>query len=52
MLFRSGFVDDYLGVRRGRNLGLRKRGKTAGQLLLPHVARRLMSNPRRGAWSQ
>ncbi|MFM8303933.1 MAG: phospho-N-acetylmuramoyl-pentapeptide-transferase [Actinomycetota bacterium] len=27
-----GFVEDYLGVRRGRNLGLRKRGKTAGQL--------------------
>ena len=24
-----GFVDDYLGVRRGRNLGLRKRGKTS-----------------------
>ena len=29
-----GFVDDYLGVRRGRNLGLRKRGKTGGQLLI------------------
>jgi phospho-N-acetylmuramoyl-pentapeptide-transferase len=29
-----GFVDDYLGVRRGRNLGLRKRGKTGGQLLV------------------
>ncbi len=29
-----GFVDDYLGVRRGRNLGLRKRGKSAGQLLV------------------
>ncbi|HEV2993117.1 MAG TPA: phospho-N-acetylmuramoyl-pentapeptide-transferase [Acidimicrobiia bacterium] len=28
-----GFVDDLLGVRRRRNLGLRKRGKTAGQLL-------------------
>lgn len=27
-----GFVDDYLGVRRARNLGLRKRGKTAGIL--------------------
>lgn len=27
-----GFADDYLGVRRGRNLGLNKRGKTAGQL--------------------
>lgn len=25
-----GFVDDYLGVRKARNLGLRKRGKTAG----------------------
>ena len=29
-----GFVDDYLGVRRARNLGLRKRGKTAGILLV------------------
>jgi phospho-N-acetylmuramoyl-pentapeptide-transferase len=29
-----GFIDDYLGVRAGRNLGLRKRGKTAGQLLV------------------
>ena len=28
-----GFIDDYLGVRRRRNLGLRKRGKAAGQLL-------------------
>jgi len=27
-----GFLDDYLGIRRGRNLGLRKRGKTAGLL--------------------
>jgi phospho-N-acetylmuramoyl-pentapeptide-transferase len=25
-----GFLDDYLGIRRRRNLGLRKRGKTAG----------------------
>jgi phospho-N-acetylmuramoyl-pentapeptide-transferase len=25
-----GFIDDYLGVRAGRNLGLRKRGKTFG----------------------
>ena len=25
-----GFLDDYLGVRAGRNLGLRKRGKTLG----------------------
>jgi len=29
-----GFVDDYLGVRRGRNLGLRKRGKSIGQLIV------------------
>lgn len=29
-----GFVDDWLGVRRGRNMGLRKRGKTGGQLLV------------------
>ena len=29
-----GFVDDYLGVRRGRNLGLRKRGKMGGQVLV------------------
>src|SRR5262245_1712418 len=29
-----GFIDDYLGVRRARNLGLRKRGKTAGELLV------------------
>jgi phospho-N-acetylmuramoyl-pentapeptide-transferase len=29
-----GFIDDYLGIRRARNLGLRKRGKTAGQLLV------------------
>jgi phospho-N-acetylmuramoyl-pentapeptide-transferase len=29
-----GFVDDYLAVRRGRNLGLRKRGKTAGELVV------------------
>jgi len=29
-----GFVDDYLGARRGRNLGLRKRGKMAGQLVV------------------
>jgi phospho-N-acetylmuramoyl-pentapeptide-transferase len=28
-----GFADDLLGVRRRRNLGLRKRGKTAGQIL-------------------
>jgi len=29
-----GFIDDYLGVRRARNLGLRKRGKTAGELVV------------------
>src|SRR5919109_1598042 len=27
-----GFIDDYLGVRKGRNLGLRKRGKSSGLL--------------------
>jgi phospho-N-acetylmuramoyl-pentapeptide-transferase len=32
-----GFIDDYLGVRRGRNLGLRKRGKTAGILFVASV---------------
>jgi phospho-N-acetylmuramoyl-pentapeptide-transferase len=29
-----GLVDDYLGVRKARNLGLRKRGKTAGELMV------------------
>jgi phospho-N-acetylmuramoyl-pentapeptide-transferase len=29
-----GLVDDYLGVRKARNLGLRKRGKTAGELIV------------------
>ena len=29
-----GFIDDYLGVRKGRNLGLRKRGKASGLLLV------------------
>jgi phospho-N-acetylmuramoyl-pentapeptide-transferase len=29
-----GFVDDYLGVRKHRNLGLRKRGKTAGIVIV------------------
>jgi phospho-N-acetylmuramoyl-pentapeptide-transferase len=29
-----GFLDDYLGARKGRNLGLRKRGKTGGQLFV------------------
>jgi phospho-N-acetylmuramoyl-pentapeptide-transferase len=33
-MFVVGFVDDYLGVRRARNLGLRKRGKTIGILLV------------------
>ena len=33
LLAAVGFIDDLLGVRRRRNLGLRKRGKTAGQLL-------------------
>jgi phospho-N-acetylmuramoyl-pentapeptide-transferase len=32
-----GFVDDYLGVRRARNLGLRKRGKTIGVLVVAVV---------------
>jgi phospho-N-acetylmuramoyl-pentapeptide-transferase len=29
-----GFIDDYLGVRAHRNLGLRKRGKTAGIVIV------------------
>jgi phospho-N-acetylmuramoyl-pentapeptide-transferase len=29
-----GWIDDYLGVRAGRNLGLRKRGKTFGIVLV------------------
>ncbi|CAB4959623.1 unannotated protein [freshwater metagenome] len=29
-----GFLDDWLGVRKSRNLGLRKRGKLGGQLLV------------------
>jgi phospho-N-acetylmuramoyl-pentapeptide-transferase len=29
-----GFIDDYLAIRRRRNLGLRKRGKTGGELLV------------------
>ncbi len=29
-----GWLDDYLGVRRARNLGLRKRGKTGGILIV------------------
>ena len=29
-----GLLDDYLGIRNARNLGLRKRGKFAGQLII------------------
>ncbi len=29
-----GFVDDYLGIRKQRNLGLRKRGKLGGQVVV------------------
>ena len=29
-----GFINDYLGIRRQRNLGLRKRGKLAGQIVV------------------
>jgi phospho-N-acetylmuramoyl-pentapeptide-transferase len=29
-----GFIDDYLGIRFQRNLGLNKRAKSAGQLLV------------------
>jgi phospho-N-acetylmuramoyl-pentapeptide-transferase len=32
-----GFLDDYLGVKAGRNLGLRKRGKMAGLLVVSSV---------------
>ena len=32
-----GFVDDYLGIRNARNLGLNKRGKFVGQLLIAGV---------------
>ncbi|HUX03625.1 MAG TPA: phospho-N-acetylmuramoyl-pentapeptide-transferase [Acidimicrobiales bacterium] len=32
-----GFVDDYLGIRNARNLGLNKRGKLAGQLAIAAV---------------
>lgn len=32
-----GLLDDYLGVIRKRNLGLRKRGKVAGQLLVAFI---------------
>ena len=36
-MFAVGFIDDYLGVRRARNLGLRKRGKTFGILIVVGV---------------
>ncbi|MBK5289797.1 MAG: phospho-N-acetylmuramoyl-pentapeptide-transferase [Acidimicrobiia bacterium] len=36
-LFAVGFVDDYLGVKRARNLGLRKRGKTVGLVMVATV---------------
>ena len=29
-----GFIDDYLGIRKARNLGLRKRGKTLGIMII------------------
>ncbi len=29
-----GLIDDYLGIRHARNLGLRKRGKLVGQLII------------------
>ena len=29
-----GLIDDYLGIRNSRNLGLKKRGKLAGQLII------------------
>jgi len=32
-----GFLDDYLAIRNARNLGLNKRGKLAGQLLIAGV---------------
>jgi phospho-N-acetylmuramoyl-pentapeptide-transferase len=32
-----GFIDDYLGIRHARNLGLNKRGKLAGQLVIAGV---------------
>ncbi len=33
-LFVVGFIDDYLGIKKARNLGLRKRGKTVGILVV------------------
>ncbi|HEY5120339.1 MAG TPA: phospho-N-acetylmuramoyl-pentapeptide-transferase, partial [Acidimicrobiales bacterium] len=32
-----GLIDDYLGIRNARNLGLKKRGKFAGQLVIAGV---------------
>lgn len=32
-----GFADDWIGIRRARNLGLNKRGKFAGQLVIAGV---------------
>jgi phospho-N-acetylmuramoyl-pentapeptide-transferase len=32
-----GFIDDYLGIRNARNLGLDKRGKIVGQLVIAGV---------------
>lgn len=32
-----GFIDDYLAIRNARNLGLNKRGKLAGQLIIAGV---------------
>ncbi len=32
-----GFIDDYIGIRNARNLGLNKRGKFVGQLLIAAV---------------
>ena len=32
-----GFIDDYLAIRNARNLGLNKRGKLAGQLVIASV---------------
>ena len=37
-----GWLDDYLGVRRARNLGLRKRGKTGGILIVTVGVRALL----------
>lgn len=39
-----GLADDYLGVIKKRNLGLRKRGKVAGQLLVAFTFAMLVTN--------